>query len=97
MTHIQAFDERQAIDFEDIHRHLDDLAKYEMNGRQIRNAITTGRQLAEFRNTSLNFEMLQKVIRVAGRFDRYLEEVKQAKELHNAKFDDQAAREAGTR
>jgi SpoVK/Ycf46/Vps4 family AAA+-type ATPase len=97
IEHIRSFGEQQAVDFEDITRHLDDLAVHEMNGRQIRNAITTGRQLAEFRGTSLDFQMLQKVIKVAGRFDKYLEEVKQAKELQHGRFDDQMARDAGTR
>ncbi|KAM0544894.1 hypothetical protein ACHAO7_008553 [Fusarium culmorum] len=42
----------QDINFDDIERHLGDLAEEEMNGRQIRNAITTARQLAKFKNES---------------------------------------------
>jgi hypothetical protein len=103
MSHIASFESADdhtpssPIDFEDIQRHIDDLAAHEMNGRQIRNVITTARQLAEFRRVQLDYEMLRKVIKVAGRFDQYLEEVKLAKELKAAPWNDHVAREAGTR
>jgi microcystin degradation protein MlrC len=38
--------EEPHIDFEDAADHIDDLAKEDINGRQIRNAITTARRLA---------------------------------------------------
>lgn len=65
--------ERPSIDFEDIRRHLGDLAKVEMNGRQIRNAITTARQLAKFKRESMNYKHLEHVIQVTQMFDKYLE------------------------
>ncbi|CAI6336217.1 unnamed protein product [Periconia digitata] len=67
------------------------LAKYEMNGRQIRNAITTARQLALFRKEDLNMDHLEHSIKVSGKFDKYLEEV------HNQIKDDDMAREEGWR
>lgn len=65
--------EWQSIDFEDIRRHLGDLAKVEMNGRQIRNAITTARQLARFKRETMKYKHLEHVIQVTQRFDKYLE------------------------
>ncbi|CAG8962268.1 hypothetical protein HYFRA_00005323 [Hymenoscyphus fraxineus] len=56
----------------DLKKHLDDLAKEEMNGRQIRNAITTARQLAMYKEVQMNYGHLKHVIKVAGEFDRYL-------------------------
>ena len=98
VDHIQTFDEKETIDFPDINSHISDLSTHEMNGREIRNCITTGRQLAQFRKTKLNFKLLQSVIDVAGRFDKYLEEVKQAEALGpGGTFADNVAREAGNR
>lgn len=37
------------IDFDDITDHINELGSQKMNGREIRNAITTGRQLAQFK------------------------------------------------
>lgn len=67
------------------------LSEYEMNGRQIRNAITTARQLALFRRTALSWDHLEHSIKVSGQFDKYLEEV------HNQIKDDDMAREEGWR
>ncbi|KAK0752062.1 hypothetical protein B0T18DRAFT_403997 [Schizothecium vesticola] len=61
------------IDFDDIHRHLAELAAHEMNGREIRNAITTGRQLAKFKHESMSYKHLKHVIGVSRKFNKYLE------------------------
>jgi len=52
--------------------HLKELAGIEMNGRQIRNAVNTGRQLAMFKNKALDFECMRYCINVSQRFDTYL-------------------------
>lgn len=77
-------------DFAELESHLDDLAAVEMNGRQIRNAVMTARQLARFRNETLDYEHMQTVIKTAGDFNRYIEK------LHGHK-DDQWAREGRLR
>ena len=59
-------------DFDDLDDHLDDLADFEMNGRQIRNALSTATELAKFRKEELNFEHLKHVIKIAREFDDYL-------------------------
>ena len=47
-----------------------------MNGRQIRNAVTTARQLARFRKEKLNYEHLKQAISVSQKFEDYVREVK---------------------
>jgi SpoVK/Ycf46/Vps4 family AAA+-type ATPase len=83
--------ENPNIDFEDIDRYIDDLADHEMNGREIRNAITTSRQLAKFKNKSMSHAELQHVLEVSKRFDKYLSSLKEGC------TDDDIARDAGIR
>ena len=61
------------IDIVDLRDHLDVLKNEKMNGRQIRNAITTARQYSQWKGKKLTYEELRDVIDVAGRFDRYLD------------------------
>jgi hypothetical protein len=68
--------EGAAVELDDIEDHLDELAKHEMNGRQIRNALTTARQLAQFKKQHMSYEHLEHVISIAGDFDSYLKEVR---------------------
>ncbi|KAH6623160.1 hypothetical protein F5144DRAFT_595386 [Chaetomium tenue] len=79
------------VDYDDLNDHIDDLAEEDMNGRQIRNAITTARQLAQFRGKQLSFAQLKHVIGVAGRFEGYL------KGVQGGYTDDQLARNDGVR
>jgi hypothetical protein len=60
----------------ELEHHLDELASEEMNGRQIRNAIVTARQLAKHRRERLGWDHLSQVIRTAAAFNRYLEKVR---------------------
>lgn len=83
--------EGETIDLADLRHHLDDLKEEGMNGRQIRNAITTARQYAKWQNTILNYEILKKVISVSGRFDKYLDK------LHGGLTEDQMAEDEGLR
>ncbi|KAF2736242.1 P-loop containing nucleoside triphosphate hydrolase protein [Polyplosphaeria fusca] len=68
------------IDVGDLRLHIKDLADYKMNGRQIRNAVTTGRQLAMFKKKPLDFNGMKHVIKVSGRFDDYLRSVNEGME-----------------
>ena len=61
-----------SIDFNDIVDCIDELVKHDMNGRQIRNAITTAQQLALFRKKRLCYEHLRHVIEVGAEFEAYL-------------------------
>ena len=68
--------DQKALKYDSLYDHIDDLAAHGMNGRQIRNVITTARQLAKYRGQILDFELLDHVIRISGKFDTYLKEVK---------------------
>ncbi|KAF4886196.1 ATPase family AAA domain-containing protein 3 [Colletotrichum fructicola] len=65
------------INADEIRMHLRDLAKANLNGREIRNAISTARQLAVFRGEALGYEHIARVIGEARKFDDYLKEVSQ--------------------
>jgi hypothetical protein len=67
--------EADTIDSGDLRRHIDQLAVFDMNGRQIRNAMTTARQLAKYLGQTLDFKALRHVINVSGKFDNYLKNV----------------------
>ncbi|KAL9108145.1 MAG: hypothetical protein Q9187_008334, partial [Circinaria calcarea] len=83
--------EEDKVNIEDLRQHIDELAKHNMNGRQIRNALTTARQLALYKKVKMDYSHLKHVINVAGKFDRYLLQVKEGT------TDDQWAREEGVR
>lgn len=80
-----------AIDFDDIIDQIDDLSQFEMNGREIRNAITTARQLAQFKEKTLCYAHLKHVIRVSGKFGKYL------KDLRDGLTEDDIKRDSGLR
>ncbi|KAH7026713.1 AAA family ATPase [Microdochium trichocladiopsis] len=64
------------IDYDGIMDHLYELAKVDMNGREIRNAMTTVRQLAQFKEKALSYSHLNHVLRVNGKFGRYLSDLR---------------------
>ncbi|KAK6085114.1 AAA family ATPase [Seiridium cupressi] len=80
------------IDYDDIFDNLDDLARRDINGRAIRNALTTARQLAQYRRQIMTFADLEYVINVASKFDDYIQS-----EIREGLSDDQFAREKGDR
>ena len=79
------------IDYDTIDSYIEELSEYEMNGRQIRNAITTARQLAQFKKKPMTWGHLRHVIKVSGKFDNYL------KGVHEDMSDDLIARGEGFR
>ncbi|KAI3326319.1 AAA family ATPase [Xylariaceae sp. AK1471] len=79
------------IDYDTVESYIEELSEYEMNGRQIRNAITTARQLARFKGKPMTYGHLRHVIKVAGKFDDYI------KTVHESLTDDQIARDEGLR
>ena len=85
------------MDYDDIMWHIGDLAKHQLNGREIRNVITTARSLSKHKNAKLNYKYLNQVISVTREFDQYLLEVKRAKGLNGGTIDDEIAREDGKR
>ncbi|OQE47389.1 hypothetical protein PENCOP_c001G05768 [Penicillium coprophilum] len=71
---LDEFDE-DAIDVEDLMGSLDVLQRKNLNGRQIRNAITTARQYAKWKREILTHNHLKDVIEVSAKFDDYLENI----------------------
>ncbi len=83
--------EETGVDFDDLYKHVDDLARHELNGRQIRNAITTARQLALYEEKDLDSNDLLQVIKVALKFDKY------TTEMQEGRTDDEVMRSEGVR
>jgi len=63
------------VNIGELEEHIDELAEEEMNGRQIRNAMTTARQLALHRKQRLDWSHLEQALTTAKEFDRYLKKV----------------------
>ena len=61
-----------AINYTLLKRKVDLLARDPLNGRQIRNAIRTARQLASQQRQPLSYEHLKKTISVAQDFEQYV-------------------------
>lgn len=68
--------DQKALKYDSLSDHIDDLAEHSMSERQIRNVITTARQLARYRGEILDFKLLDHVIAISTKFDVYLKEVK---------------------
>lgn len=64
--------DKEDVDFQDLSNHLEELADYEMNGREIRNALTTARQIALYKKETLCWEHIELTINTARDFTRYL-------------------------
>ena len=91
INRLESFGDDDKVDIADLRDHLEDLKEEKMNGRQIRNAITTARQYAGWKGSTLTFEHLKDVIEVSGRFDKYLDK------LNGGFTGDQLAEEEGLR
>lgn len=63
------------IKIKEISDKVEELAEAELNGRQIRNAISTARELATYQCKPMGYEHLSLVINEAEKFDEYLLEV----------------------
>lgn len=79
------------IDYGDVENYIGELSEREMNGRQIRNVITTARQWAQFQSRKMTASHLEYAIKVAGKFDTYV------KDLKEGFSDEQIARGDGVR
>ena len=75
INRLASFEDSVKVDIDDLRDHLEDLKEEKMNGRQIRKAITTARQYAEWKGSTLTYEHMKDVIEISGRFDKYLEQL----------------------
>ncbi|KAL0937480.1 AAA family ATPase [Colletotrichum truncatum] len=69
--------QNSGINAAEIRSKIPELAKTNLNGREIRNAISTARQLALHRKQPLGYAHVDRVIREAKKFDEYLKEIHQ--------------------
>lgn len=63
----------EEVHVEQLRDNIGVLANEKLNGRQIRNCITTARQLARFRKQILGLGHLQQTIAIANEFEKYVE------------------------
>lgn len=68
-------DSGYGIKMEEISDKVEELARVELNGRQIRNAISTARELATYQCKPMGYEHLKLVIKEAEKFEEYLLEL----------------------
>ncbi|EPE09036.1 aaa family atpase [Ophiostoma piceae UAMH 11346] len=64
------------LEYGELNDNIGELSKENMNGRQIRNVITTARQLAQFKGCKCGYEEVKDAIEVSTKFEKYLQEVK---------------------
>ena len=83
-------EDEEDVNFDEIRFHLDQLAGHELNGRQIRNVLTTARQLAMYRTERLDWQHLDQALAVSSSFSDYLLSMQ-------SHTDDQRARDIGLR
>lgn len=79
------------IDIRNLHSNLTELSKFDLNGREIRNAINVARPLAKSEGRKVDFESLKKVIKVQQKFYTYM------KDMNEGLDDEKVAREEGKR
>ena len=91
INRLESFGEDDNVDIADLRDHLEDLKEERLNGRQIRNAITTARLYAKWKGKTLTYEHMRDVIEVSGRFDKYLDK------LNGGFSQDQLAEDEGLR
>lgn len=64
------------INVQEVRSKLPELAQAKLNGREIRNAISTARQLAMFERKLMGYEHLRVVIEESRKFEEYLTELR---------------------
>ena len=67
---------KELVDISDLLMNVDKLARWELNGRQIRNVITMARYLAKFRGEILVYRHVQDALAPVVKFDEYLLELR---------------------
>ncbi|RYP92936.1 hypothetical protein DL770_000986 [Monosporascus sp. CRB-9-2] len=79
------------IDTRSIRAHLSELSELNLNGREIRNAISTARQLAMYKREPMGYDHLTRVINETRKFEDYI------KELNRGFTADQIQKDKGER
>ncbi|KAH8429197.1 uncharacterized protein LDX57_006866 [Aspergillus melleus] len=61
------------VNIDDLKSHIQELSAVELNGRQIRNTVSTSLHLAQFCQTPLNYEHFKQIIGVTEEFEKHFE------------------------
>jgi SpoVK/Ycf46/Vps4 family AAA+-type ATPase len=64
--------DEENVNLDELANHIQELADQDMNGREIRNALTTARQLALFQKETLGWEHVEQAITTSRDFKKYL-------------------------
>jgi hypothetical protein len=80
----------ERINLEDLIDKIDLLAKHNLNGREIRNVITSARQLARYKGEPMDSSHLDRAIAVVDEFQTYVNKM-------HGHTDDQYAQYKGDR
>jgi SpoVK/Ycf46/Vps4 family AAA+-type ATPase len=73
---VQSLEESgEDINYEEINKKLDILARHSLNGRQIRNTINTARQLALYKEDKLRYAHIDQAVGVVNEFEKYVTDV----------------------
>lgn len=65
----------EIINIKDLKDKIELLAKHSLNGREIRNVITSARQLARFRGKPMDSSHLKQAITVVDEFQSYVKKM----------------------
>lgn len=80
VEHVEGLTNSQTVSLgirsRDIRDRLPELSKKMLNGREIRNAISTARQLAMFEQEAMGYQHLETVVSEMEKFDEYATELK---------------------
>ncbi|RWA10147.1 hypothetical protein EKO27_g4984 [Xylaria grammica] len=79
------------IDIRNLRSNLTELSRFDLNGREIRNAINVARPLARSEGRKVDFDSLKKVVKVQQKFYEYM------KDMNEGLDDEKVAREEGKR
>jgi AAA+ superfamily predicted ATPase len=71
----KSLEARNEIDKREIEEHADELAKHDLNGRQIRNVINIARDLAVYDKKALSYEFIDAALTPVIKFEHFLSEV----------------------
>lgn len=88
LSRLDGTDEGKNVD--EIKDRVDELARHNLNGREIRNTLAIARQLASYEGVEMTWQHLELAIKTANDFGRYLRDV-------HGHSDREWAREARTR
>lgn len=78
-------EDNEEVDYVGLSSRLDQLSNIDLNGRQIRNVLTTARQLAMYKMATLEWDHVQRAIKSVADFKSYMQSVHGHTDEQNAR------------